>query len=359
MMDMTSQADPVFKFKKQLVLWLLSGCFLVFGMVVVGGITRLTGSGLSITEWDVVTGTIPPLSDEAWQMEFEKYKLIPQYSQVNAHFNIEDFKFIYFWEYIHRLFGRLIGMVFVIGLIYFLIKRAVPRTLMPSLIFMFILGGIQGFLGWYMVKSGLTQNIRVSHLRLATHLTFAFITFGYIFSVALSQIYNRRTDNAALLSPYRMTAWLLLVLMFLQVIFGAFVAGTKAGWIYNTWPYMDGVLIPESVPFAWAKDGWASLYDNPASIQFIHRMLAYVLVVFTAFFAFKILRLSHLYSGQRRAVTFLLAGILFQVVLGVLTLVLSVPLWMGVAHQAMAFLLFGAVIYLIHRLNYESAAVVQ
>jgi len=352
MMDMTSQADPVFKFKKQLVLWLLSGCFLVFGMVVVGGITRLTGSGLSITEWDVVTGTIPPLSDEAWQMEFEKYKLIPQYSQVNAHFNIEDFKFIYFWEYIHRLFGRLIGMVFVIGLIYFLIKRAVPRTLMPSLIFMFILGGIQGFLGWYMVKSGLTQNVRVSHLRLATHLTFAFITFGYIFSVALSQIYNRRTDNAGSLAPYRAAAWLFLVLLVLQVVFGAFVAGTKAGWTYNTWPSMEGEFVPDSVPFSWEKDGWASLYNNLASIQFIHRMLAYLLVVYVVFFAIRIFRLPQLDFAQRRAVTYLLTGVFFQVVLGIATLVLMVPLWMGVAHQAMAFVLFGAVIFLIYRLKY-------
>lgn len=353
-MDISAQADPVNRYKKQLVIWLLSGCFLVFGMVVVGGITRLTGSGLSITEWDVVTGTIPPLSDEAWQQEFDKYKQIPQYAQVNAHFTIEDFKFIYFWEYIHRLFGRLIGLVFISGLIYFLIKRAVHRTLMPSLIFMFVLGGIQGFLGWYMVKSGLTQNIRVSHLRLATHLTFAFITFGYIFSVALTQVYNRRTENAYLLSPYRTAAWMFLVLLVLQVIFGAFVAGTKAGWIYNTWPYMDGVLMPESVPFAWARDGWSSLYENPASIQFIHRMLAYLLAIFSGVFSFKILRLPQLHPGQRRAVSYLLAGIVIQVALGIVTLVLSVPLWMGVAHQAMAFLLFGSVIYLIHRLNYES-----
>lgn len=354
-MEIAVSPGAVEKYKKQLVLWLFFGCFLVFGMVVVGGITRLTGSGLSITEWDVVTGTIPPLTETGWQAEFDKYKQIPQYAQVNAHFTLEDFKFIYFWEYIHRLFGRLIGLVFIAGFVYFIFRRAIPGTLFPSLIFMFILGGIQGFLGWYMVKSGLTHNIRVSHFRLAVHLTFAFITFGYIFSVALGQIFNRRCSNDRLLAPYRSVASVFLVLLVLQIIYGAFVAGTKAGWVYNTWPSMDGAWMPVSVSYSWEKDGWPSLFNNIASIQFIHRMLAYLLVAFISVFAFTVLRLQHLDASQRRAVSFLLAGLIGQVLLGILTLVMVVPVWMGVAHQAMAFLLFGAVIYLIHRFKFKAS----
>ena len=345
-------SNAVQHYRSHLLTWLFTGCFLIFGMVIVGGITRLTGSGLSITEWKVVTGTLPPLNEAQWVEEFEKYKQIPQYQLVNAHFSLSDFKFIYFWEYIHRLFGRLIGFVFLGGLLFFLFKRAVPKKLLPRLLLMFALGGFQGFLGWYMVSSGLTQNVRVSHIRLAIHLTFAFITFGYIFWVALSELYNRETQNAERLKGYRNFVKGLFLLLILQIVYGAFVAGTKAGMIHNTWPTMDGAWVPESIGYAWEKDGWKSWIYNLPSIQFVHRGLAYLLVLITGIFSWKILR-SSLSVPQKNAVYFLLCGLFLQVVLGVITLLLQVPLWLGVMHQALGFMLFAGMVYLLHRLRYE------
>ena len=353
---MSDLVTPYRTYKRSILIWLFSGCFLVFGMVVVGGITRLTGSGLSITEWKVVTGAIPPLNEAQWTAEFEKYKQIPQYQLINSHFTLEDFKFIFFWEYIHRLFGRMIGVVFMAGLIYFLVKKAIPKHLLPKLLFMFVLGGIQGFLGWYMVSSGLTQNIRVSHIRLAIHLTFAFITFGYIFSVALGEIYSERSTNGAALENYRSAAIALLVLVTVQIIYGAFVAGTKAGMIYNTWPTMQGEWMAESVSFTWQQDGWSSLVNSLATVQFIHRNIAYLITIFVGVLGFKILRTEGVTTGQQTAVKILGTGIVLQVVLGITTLLLQVPLWLGVLHQAVAFFLFAGCIYLLHRLRYSLPA---
>lgn len=350
----TESSGNGIRLRRQLVLWLFSGCFLVFGMVVVGGITRLTGSGLSITEWNVITGTIPPLNEAQWIEEFDKYKQIPQYTSLNAHFTLSDFKFIYFWEYIHRLFGRMVGLVFVIGFVYFLLRKAVSKELMPKLLFMFVLGGIQGFLGWYMVSSGLSENVRVSHFRLAIHLTFAFITFGYIFRVALEQIYPDRLPSGHSPVPLRSQTPFLILLLLVQIVYGAFVAGTKAGWTYNTWPDMGGEMIPESIPFAFQKDGWVSLVNNLASIQFIHRILAYVLFIWIAVFVIKGLRNPLLKGSQRSGLGVLMVGITIQVVLGILTLVWQVPVWMGVAHQAVGFLLFGTLIFIHHRLRFSS-----
>lgn len=341
---------------KKLVLWLLTGCFMVFGMVIVGGITRLTGSGLSITEWDVVTGTIPPLSENQWEQEFEKYKQIPQYTRLNSHFGLEEFKFIYFWEYIHRLFGRLIGLVFLIGFIYFIRRKEIPTELMPRLLFMFALGGFQGFLGWYMVSSGLTENVRVSHFRLAIHLTFAFITFGYVFKTALGLIFPDKHPRASALRPMHRETGAILLLLILQIIYGAFTAGTKAGWVYNTWPLMGDSFIAESVPFAFQKSGLSSLVNNIASIQFIHRILAYGLYIWVLIFGVRILRSNNCDSGQRNAAVLMLLGIHAQVALGILTLVNQVPMWMGVLHQALAFLLFALVIFIAHRLRFDKSS---
>ncbi len=341
------------KYKSQVLLWLFTGCFLVFGMVVVGGITRLTGSGLSITEWKVISGSIPPLNEAQWTEAFEKYKQIPQYQQQNSHFELADFKFIYFWEFIHRLFGRLIGVVFLLGLIYFLWKKAITVELLLKLLFMFALGGIQGFLGWYMVSSGLTQNVRVSHIRLAIHLTFAFITFGYIFWVALSQLFNREASNVSEVTKFRRAAKILLGLLTLQIIYGAFVAGSKAGLFYNTWPKMNDDWVPEAVGYSFQKDGISSLINNLASLQFIHRGLAYLVTVFTLILAFKICKLPNLHPSQKSATYFLLIGVFSQVILGIFTLLYNVPIVLGVLHQAFAFFLFASLIYLIHRLRFE------
>ncbi|MBK7965735.1 MAG: COX15/CtaA family protein [Bacteroidetes bacterium] len=322
-------------------------------MVVVGGITRLTGSGLSITEWKVISGSIPPLNDAQWNEAFEKYKQIPQYKQQNAHFTISDFKFIYFWEFIHRLFGRLIGVVFLLGLIYFLWRKAITKEVLPKLLFMFALGGIQGFLGWYMVSSGLTENVRVSHIRLAIHLTFAFITFGYIFWVALTLLIDRKASNGNELAQFRNAAKVLLGLLTVQIIYGAFVAGSKAGMIYNTWPKMYDDWVPEAIGYSFQKDGISSLLNNLASVQFIHRGLAYIVTLFSLIFAFKIFKQPNLHPAQKSATYILLIGVFSQVILGIFTLLFNVPIVLGVLHQVFAFFLFATLIYLIHRLRFE------
>lgn len=316
-------------------------------MVVVGGITRLTGSGLSITEWKVITGTIPPLNEAQWMAEFEKYQQIPQYKELNSHFSLSDFKFIYFWEYIHRLFGRLIGVVFLVGFAWFLYKGALKGKLLVQTALMFLLGGIQGFLGWYMVSSGLTNNVYVSHIRLATHLTFAFITFGYIFYIALTQIFPAK-QNA---KPAKTSVNLLLGLVLLQIIYGAFVAGLKAGYVYNTWPTMNGEWIPESLTYAFSKDGWLSLVNNHASVQFIHRILAYIVTTFIFILGLKSFNDDRSTEGVKKASLLLVAIVTLQVVLGIGTLLMHVPVWMGVVHQSVAFFLFASVIYYRYRLS--------
>lgn len=345
-MSMDQQITP--RLKRQLIAWYFTGCFLVFGMVVVGGITRLTGSGLSITEWKVITGAIPPLTEHQWLEEFAKYQQIPQYREMNYDFTLADYKFIYFWEYIHRLFGRLIGVVFLGGFLYFYSKGVLKGKLLTRTAFMFVLGGIQGFLGWYMVSSGLTQNIRVSHIRLAIHLVFAFITFGYIFWVALTQLYpENKTRNKNSLQTWGKG---LLIAVTIQIIYGAFVAGTKAGLIYNTWPQMGDTWMPESVGYAYVQSGLSSFINNLASVQFIHRMLAYLVTTWIVIM-FVAVRKSITDMAIRNAATWLLGIILLQVILGISTLLLHVPVWLGVMHQAMAFFLFAGCIYFNYRLN--------
>lgn len=336
--------------RASLITWYLLGCFLVFGMVVVGGITRLTGSGLSITEWKVVTGAIPPLSEDQWVAEFQKYQQIPQYREINQHFTLSDFKFIYFWEYIHRLFGRLIGVVFLGGFAWFIYKGVLKGKLLWQTAVMFLLGGIQGFLGWYMVSSGLTQNVYVSHIRLAIHLIFAFITFGYIFYIALTQIFPvEKSNKNHSLQGLKTFGTLLLLLVMLQIIYGAFVAGLKAGHVYNTWPGMEGSWIPDSMPFAFHKDGISSLWNNPASVQFIHRNLAFTVTVLILFMFFKTMKNPLASAKMRNAAKYLIATTLMQVVLGIFTILFGVPIWLGVFHQAVAFFLFATVIYYRYR----------
>ncbi|MEP7265205.1 MAG: COX15/CtaA family protein [Bacteroidota bacterium] len=325
---------------KAIITWLASGCILIFLMVVIGGITRLTGSGLSITEWKVITGTLPPLSEEAWQEEFNNYKKIPQYQLLNSDFQLSDFKAIYFWEYIHRLIGRMIGIVFLIPFIYFWMKKRISKELMPRLYIMFLLGALQGVIGWYMVSSGLTQNVRVSHYRLALHLGTAFITFGYIFYVMLQESgkYKRSINKEKNNFPL-----VILLLVFIQIILGAFVAGTHAGYVYNTWPDMEGEWVPSSIPFAFEKNGWTSLFDNLATVQFVHRCMAYVVTVVILFWWWK--QRNSISDERKRIVNLLLSVLFVQVILGIYTLLAHVPVWMGVTHQAMAFVLFASAIW--------------
>jgi len=250
-------------------------------MVVIGGITRLTGSGLSITEWKIITGTFPPLNEAQWQQEFAQYKLSPQFQKINSHFSIEEFKNIYWWEYLHRLVGRMIGLVFIIPFLFFWFKKHIDKKLLPKLIIIFLLGAWQGFLGWYMVASGLQNNPFVSHYRLAIHLINAFITFGYIFWVALDLHFEKKEKSTVNKNVLRLSI-VTFILLIVQIIYGAFVAGLHAGQIFNTWPKMGDEWIASSVISAFKNDGINSLVNEISTVQFIHRTLG--LVVFCMIF---------------------------------------------------------------------------
>ena len=233
------------KKNKYVVYWLLTGCFLIFVMVLVGGITRLTHSGLSISDYKLIHGTIPPMNEQEWQEAFDLYKQYPEYQKLNYHFGIEEFKDIYFWEWLHRVIGRFIGIVFIIPFLYFLFKKKLDSPTVKKCLVLLFLGGFQGFLGWYMVKSGLVDRPDVSHFRLAAHLTTAFLTFAYSLWVALDLIYPEKKEINKKIRNLVRTG---LVVLLLQIIWGAFVAGLDAGFIHNYWPLMsDGKLIHETV----------------------------------------------------------------------------------------------------------------
>ena len=232
---------------KSVIIWLLSGCLLLFAMVVVGGITRLTNSGLSMTDWHLVTDTFPPLTEDKWSQAFEEYKKFPEYQKINIHndFQLDDYKFIYFWEWFHRFIGRIIGLVFLIPFVYFLIKKQLSSETIKKCVVLLGMGAFQGFLGWFMVRSGLIDNPDVSHFRLALHLTFAFITFAYTLWVALDLIYPNKIN---VILPLRNIARIALVVLIVQIIYGGFVAGMNAGLIHNHWPLMsDGQFFHESI----------------------------------------------------------------------------------------------------------------
>jgi cytochrome c oxidase assembly protein subunit 15 len=334
------------KVDKPIVVWLLSGCFLVFLMVVVGGITRLTHSGLSMVEWHLFMGAIPPLSEVDWQAMFAKYQHFPEFKELNYDFGLQEFKSIFMWEYIHRLIGRLVGIVFIIPFIYFLIKKRLTSKLKLQSILMFVMGGLQGFLGWYMVKSGLVKDPHVSHFRLAMHLVTAFLTFGYVFWVALGLIYkNVETPN---FPGLRRLAWILFPIVLLQIIYGAFVAGLRAGLVYPTFPKMGDNWIAEQV-FE-LTPVWTNFINGLAGVQFIHRYVAYVVVILIITIWWKALK-KGLQSDQMFAVRGLLYIVIFQFLLGVFTLLNGVPISLGVMHQVGAFFLLGGNILLIHRLR--------
>ncbi len=337
------------KENKPVIIWLLSGCVLIFIMVVVGGITRLTNSGLSMTDWHLITDTLPPLTEAKWQEAFHQYKQFPEYQKINIHnnFTLSDYKFIYFWEWFHRFIGRAIGIVFIIPFVYFLIKKRLDKETLKKGLILLGLGGLQGFFGWFMVKSGLIDNPDVSHFRLALHLTTAFITFAYTFWVALDLIYPvKRNVEKTLRSIARYTLFFLL----LQIIYGGFVAGLNAGLIHNHWPLMsDGQFIHDSV-FLEQDSLLLSFTEGKSGVQFIHRTLAYVVTGMILFLYYK----SSKYNidfNQKRSLQALVFLVFVQFALGVFTLLYGVPLWLGLIHQVNAFFLLSAMTYSLHRFS--------
>ncbi len=326
------------KSDRAVVLWLFAMCALLALMIVVGGATRLTDSGLSIVEWRPVTGAIPPLSEAGWLGEFEKYKTIPEYHQVNLGMSLAEFKAIYWWEWGHRFLGRLIGIAFLLPLIFFAVARRIDRPLGLKLFGLFVLGGLQGALGWWMVSSGLSERVDVSQYRLAAHLGLALLLFAAMIWIALDLLAPRAMAARHRLAPIAIA---LLAGVYAQMILGAFVAGLRAGRVYNTWPLMEGRFIPAA--YFTGAPGFADLFESMAAVQFNHRLGAYAL--FAAALAMMIAaRKTALYPRARMV----FAAVALQAALGVWTVVAGTPLALGLAHQAMALIVFGASLYLAH-----------
>lgn len=326
--------------------WLFFVAFLVIVMVAVGGATRLTDSGLSITEWKPILGAIPPLSAADWQEAFAKYKHIPEYRLVNKGMSLDEFKVIFWWEWGHRFLGRFIGLAYAVPLALFWLSGAIPAGYKRSLLAVLALGGLQGFVGWYMVQSGLTERVDVSQYRLAMHLGLAFVILGCLVWLALAL---RGADPLArfqsVRAPAGSLALLLAGLVLLQVVLGAFVAGTKAGLTYNTWPLMDGEWVPSTL---WPLQPWyLNIAEDITTIQFNHRILAYVLIVAAVVQALTIAGRTERWAAVASA--WLLAlGIVMQAGLGIWTLLAAdgaIPIHLGVAHQTAAALVFAIAVW--------------
>lgn len=330
---------------RSVVIWLGGLCVMVVGMVVIGGITRLTGSGLSIVEWKPIMGAIPPLSERDWMEAFARYRTSPQYRLINAGMTLPDFKAIFFWEYIHRLLGRLIGVAFVVPWLYFLIRGTIDRKLAWRLTGGFILGGLQGALGWFMVKSGLVDQPSVSHLRLAAHLVLALLVLGYLLWMLLDLISPApRPEQPGLRIAYRCLA----ALVILQIIYGAFTAGLKAGSGFNTFPTMNGEWVPSGL--AGLVPAWTNMFNNRTTIQFIHRSFAWLLLASTLGL-WLLSRMISLRRVQRRSIDLLSGLVTAQFALGVMTLLLFVPVSLAVLHQLVACLVFMSVVAVNHSLS--------
>ena len=329
-------------------IWLVIIATFVLAMVVVGGATRLTGSGLSITEWKPIVGALPPMSEAAWQDAFEKYKQIPQYDIVNKGMNLEGFKAIFYWEWSHRLLGRLVGFVFLLPFAYFLWRGAIPRAFIPKVFTLFLLGGAQGALGWFMVSSGLvgSDRIAVSQYRLAAHLALATVIAAYAFWLALTireEGQDRKAAPAAPSSSAGVASIVLGGLIYLQIIAGAFVAGLKGGYSSNTWPLMNGEIIPSGM--AYYSPLWMNLFENPLTAQFVHRLIAYSIAIYAVAFALAVWRRPTL----RAPAVAIIVATLVQIALGVATVVYDMPLSYALIHQGNAMLVLAASLWAIQR----------
>lgn len=328
--------------KNPVAIWLLTGVGMIMIQVLLGGITRLTGSGLSITEWKPILGAIPPMNEADWQRAFEQYKQIGQFKHLNFDFTLHDFKFIYFWEWFHRVWARVMGLVFFIGFVYFLVTRQLKKEMVGPMVLLFLLGGLQGAIGWIMVKSGLNENdLYVSHIRLAIHFVAALGLLVYVFWFALQLMVpeDERLHDQRL---SRFTTIILAILV-LQLFYGAFMAGLKAGSFAPTWPDMNGMIFPQGMG-RMAND----LTNNPLTVQFIHRGLAYLLFILLMVWWLKALKLKAP-SLFLRTRTLPIILVTIQLVLGIFTVVFSPDkhalLWLGVAHQFVAMTLLLSLVW--------------
>jgi cytochrome c oxidase assembly protein subunit 15 len=338
---------------RQIALWLFTVAGFVMLMVLVGGLTRLTDSGLSITEWAPIRGALPPFTHADWLAEFEKYKQIPEYQLVNLGMSLAEFKFIYWWEWGHRFLGRIVGLVFFIPFIVFLAQKKISRAQLPPLFGLFALGGLQGFMGWYMVASGLTERVDVSQYRLAMHLGLALIIFAAALWLALN--YWRGTDSEARgqgrFAPRSKWAAVIVAAVLAQSLMGALVAGINAGKTYTDWPLMDGDFIPSGLfdmqPF------WLNFFENHLTVQFDHRMIAYALAALIGWHIYRVLQ-SGMGGAAQLSAKWLAGALALQIVLGISALMLAVPIWLGAAHQLGAVALLAIAVIHLHILHKQA-----
>ncbi len=328
-----------------LITWLMCVAALVFAMVVVGGITRLTESGLSITEWKPITGALPPLNEASWLSEFEKYKQIPEYTQISgpAGMTLAEFKFIYFWEWIHRLLGRVIGLAFALPLAWFWVKKAIPVGYKPRLLALLALGALQGTIGWWMVSSGLSARTDVSHYRLALHLLTALTILGGLVWTALD-LHALAKDPLA--RPAKMTGYatIVLIFLFIQLLFGAWVAGLNAGYVANTWPLMNDRFYPEGVDTT--QGAFFALVNDPYLTHFVHRWWAWVAVAALLLLARRVKK-----AGVRRASVAIHSTYGIQIILGIATVITGVNIVLAVSHQAVGALVVASAVWGAHVLG--------
>jgi cytochrome c oxidase assembly protein subunit 15 len=338
---------------KPIAIWLLVGVIMIIIQVLLGGITRLTGSGLSITEWKPIMGTLPPMNDQDWNMAFEKYKQIAQYKIVNSHFDLGDFKIIYFWEWFHRLWARLIAVAFAIPFIIFLIQRRFKKEMVKPMLILFLLGALQGLVGWIMVQSGLEDSelLYVSHYRLAIHFMLALVLLCYAFWFALELLVPERQiiNNKPL---RRFSIWLIVILV-IQLVYGAFMAGLKAATMAPTWPDINGLWIPANIHSVAGREfsGLTFLTDHPIVLHFIHRNLAYILTILVLIWWWKAKKIpGKSYFRKTRILPLLL--VVIQVILGIYAVLNSYFeisfLWLAVAHQFIAMLLLLSLIWMLY-----------
>lgn len=338
-------------------IWLIAGLVMVFMQIVIGGITRLTGSGLSITRWEIVTGSIPPLNEAQWQAEFELYRQTPQYHKINKGMELAEFKFIYFWEYFHRLWARLMGLVFVFPFLWFLWRGMLSGRLLPRLLVVVALAGLEGFFGWIMVASGLIQRPWVNAYNLTLHLTMGLVIFAYLLWTIFIAYQPKPPGTAPNLRRF---AWVMVVVVFFQIALGAMMSGSKAGLFFPTWPDMNGEYLPTALLDGshWAADSFIHYDTNPfmpALIQFLHRGTAYLLTVMVLYFTWRVWKLN-VSPAFRTGVAALLITLGIQVGLGIVTLInckSKIPVDLGVLHQAGAVLLLGVLLHVNYQMSGE------
>ncbi len=335
--------------RRRVAAWLLACAAMVFAMVVVGGVTRLTKSGLSIVEWQPIVGALPPLSEADWLALFDKYKATPEYRSVNLGMTLAGFQRIFWWEYVHRLLGRTIGLVFLLPLIRFVSQRQIPRALAGRLAAVFALGAAQGAMGWYMVKSGLVDDPRVSPYRLSAHLGLAFAILAPMLWMAFDLLDDGEPSARPTASPFHRAAAAITAATFVMVLSGGFVAGTHAGFAFNTFPLMAGHWVPDGLFVI--EPWWRNVFENIPLVQFDHRLIATLLAIAIPVLVLRVRTSGDLGPRARRAAGALLGALILQVALGLATLLLVVPVSVAAAHQAGAVLLFAACLWLTHALR--------